>query len=190
MKIILLFIILFISSCSSIKDSAGVNRKSIDEFTVLENPPLVIPPDFNLLPPDQLKARKIDDLETGLAQEILFGLDENKIEVKISIDTMNQILLKANALNISSSVREQIDEDFMKEINTTGIFQNTFRDEIEILDAVKESKRIRDKTFKGDLISEGDVPIKTKIIDKEFIIKNSNPNNEICIFRCSRNIFY
>ena len=29
-------------------------RKNIDEFKVIENPPLVIPPDYNLLPPEQL----------------------------------------------------------------------------------------------------------------------------------------
>ena len=41
---------IFLSSCNTIRSSAGVERKVIDEYNVVENPPLVIPPNFNLLP--------------------------------------------------------------------------------------------------------------------------------------------
>ena len=54
-----LFSSIFLVSCSEIRDSAGVNRKKLDEFKVIENPPLVIPPDFNLLPPEQLSEKNI-----------------------------------------------------------------------------------------------------------------------------------
>ena len=167
MKIILILVIFFLYSCSSVKESAGVNRKSIDEFVVIENPPLVIPPDFNLLSPDQLEAKKIDDIENELAKEILFGLDENEIPLQKKINTMNQILLKAGALDVSDSIRDEIDEDFSRELNTGDIFQVTFENEIEILDAVKESERIRNKKFEGESISSGEVPIKTKKIKKK-----------------------
>ncbi len=70
---IVLFFSLFLVSCSKIRESAGVNRKNIDEFTVIENPPLIIPPDFNLLPPDQLEEKNLDNEESELAKEILFG---------------------------------------------------------------------------------------------------------------------
>ena len=167
MKIILILIIFFLYSCSSVKDSAGVNRKSIDEFAVIENPPLVIPPDFNLFSPDQLEAKKIDEIENELAQEILFGLDENEIPLQKKTNTMNQILLKAEALDVSDSIRDEIDEDFARELNTNGIFQVTFENEIEILDAIKESERLRNKKFEGESISNGEVPTKTKIIKKK-----------------------
>ena len=55
--IIFIILSLFLSSCSTIRKSAGVTRKSLDEFKVVENPPLVIPPDFNLLPPEQLEKK-------------------------------------------------------------------------------------------------------------------------------------
>ena len=53
MKIFLFIILTFqllLISCSKVRESAGVTRKSLDEFEVIENPPLVIPPNFNLLP--------------------------------------------------------------------------------------------------------------------------------------------
>ena len=50
--------------------------KSPDEFQVIENPPLIIPPDYNLVPPDQLQEKNIENIEKELAEEILFGLEE------------------------------------------------------------------------------------------------------------------
>ena len=40
-----------LSGCSSLRQAAGLNKKSPDEFAVTTKAPLVIPPDFNLRPP-------------------------------------------------------------------------------------------------------------------------------------------
>ena len=51
---------------------------------------------------------------------------------------------------------------------TDGIINIEWKNEKEVLDAVKESERIRDKNFQGKEISEKDVPIKTeKVKDKK-----------------------
>ena len=162
---IVLSVVLTLNACSNVRDSAGVTRKSIDEFQVVEHPPLIIPPDFNLLPPDQLEEKNIDDEEKELAQEILFGLDENEIQTVTQLSTMNQILSQADALDASSSIREEINREFAQEIKTDGIFQINWENEVEVLDAIKESERIRNKNFEGESIAEGDVPIKTKKIE-------------------------
>ena len=161
---IILSVVLTLNACSNVRDSAGVTRKSIDEFQVVENPPLIIPPDFNLLPPDQLEEKNIDDEEKELAQEILFGLDENEIQPVTQLSTMNQILSQADALDASSSIREELDREFAQEIKTDGIFQINWENEVEVLDAIKESERIRNKNFEGESIAEGDVPVKTEKI--------------------------
>ena len=159
---IVLSVFLTLNACSKVRNSAGVTRQSIDEFQVVENPPLIIPPDFNLLPPDQFEEKNIDDVEKELAQEILFGLDENEIQTVTQLSTMNQILSQAGALDISSSIREEVDREFAQEIKTDGIFQVNWENEVEVLDAIKESERIRNKNFEGESIAEGDVPIKTE----------------------------
>ena len=99
-NLLLIFSFIFlIHSCSQIRESAGVTRKSIDEFQVVEHPPLIIPPDFNLVPPDQLQQKNIENVETELAREILFGLNnENTTEDK-QISTMAQILSNVNESN-------------------------------------------------------------------------------------------
>ena len=170
----LIFIIssLFLSSCSKVRESAGVTRKSLDEFKVVENPPLVIPPDFNLLPPDQLEKKNIDNVETELAREILFGLDENleNNEYK-KISTMNQILESTGANSIDSNIRNEINEQFINEMNTDNIYQTEWESEIEVLDAIKESERIRNQLIQDKSIDEGETPIltsKTKKKKKRF----------------------
>ena len=40
-----------LSGCDSIRNAAGLTKKSPDEFAVTTKAPLVIPPDFNLRPP-------------------------------------------------------------------------------------------------------------------------------------------
>jgi hypothetical protein len=40
-----------LSGCDGIRQAAGLNKKSPDEFAVTTKAPLVIPPDFNLRPP-------------------------------------------------------------------------------------------------------------------------------------------
>ena len=161
---IILSVVLILNACSNVRDSAGVTRKSIDEFQVVENPPFVIPPDFNLLPPDQLEEKNIDDEEKELAQEILFGLDENEIQTVTQFSTMNRILSEADALDASSSIREELDREFAQEIKTDGIFQINWENEVEVLDAIKESERIRKKNFEGETLTGGELPIKTEKI--------------------------
>ena len=135
---------IFLSSCSQIRESAGVNRKNIDEFQVIENPPLVIPPDFNLLPPDQLSDKKIDDLESDFAKEILFGLDQENLDKNITVSTMENILNQTNANEIDNSIRQEINEQFASEKTTKS--QN-WDNETEILDSIAESERLRNESL-------------------------------------------
>jgi len=168
MKFFLIFflaIFMFLSSCSSVRKSAGVTRKNLDEFKVVENPPLVIPPDFNLLPPEQLEKKNIENLENNLAGEILFGLDEDLFDNNQGqISTMNKILQKTNADEIDNSIREEIDKDFANELDSDSVYQIEWENEVEILDAIKESERIRNQQFEGEPITEGETPTTTQTI--------------------------
>lgn len=137
---------IFLVSCSQIRSSAGVDRKSIDEFQVIENPPLVIPPDFNLLPPEQLEEKNIADAESDLAKEILFGLSKESDVNDLNTSTMDNIFKQTNANQSNNNIRQEIDEQFAFEKN---IESNIWDNEIEILDSVAESKRLRNK-FLGD----------------------------------------
>ena len=168
MKKILILLLLssvLVVSCSKVRESAGVNRKNIDEFTVIENPPLVIPPDFNLLPPDQLEEKNLDKAESDLAKEILFGLESETNNDNSELSTMENILSESNADETDDSIRNEIDEQFASE---KGSISKSWDDEMEILDSISESERIRKKLLNNDTESNEEAPkIKVKKTKKK-----------------------
>ena len=160
--IIVLLSSLFIVSCSKVRESAGVNRKNIDEFAVIENPPLIIPPDFNLLPPDQLEEKNLENEESELAKEILFGLEDDTETNNLELSTMENILSQTKAEGIDNSIREEIDEQFASEKKSTS---RSWDNEIEILDSKAESERLRNKLLNDELKSNEEIPT-VKVKDK------------------------
>jgi len=96
-KIILFvtFAINFVYSCSTIKDGFKSQRKnSTDEFLVEKKQPLVIPPDFNLLPvPNQ---KKINSDENQIENLIIEDNDntQNQETNKVSNQNTENFILK------------------------------------------------------------------------------------------------
>ena len=160
--IIVLLSSLFIVSCSKVRESAGVNRKSMDEFAVIENPPLIIPPDFNLLPPDQLEEKNLENEESELAKEILFGLEDDTETNNLELSTMENILNQSMAEGIDNSIREEIDEQFASEKKSTS---KSWDNEKEILDSIAESERLRNELLNDELKSNEEIPT-VKVKDK------------------------
>lgn len=160
--IIVLLSSLFIVSCSKVRESAGVNRKSMDEFAVIENPPLIIPPDFNLLPPDQLEEKNLENEESELAKEILFGLEDDTETNNLELSTMENILNQSMAEGIDNSIREEIDEQFASEKKSTS---KSWDNEMEILDSIAESERLRNELLNNELKSNEEIPT-VKVKDK------------------------
>ena len=137
-KVIFVIIIssIFLSSCNTIRSSAGVERKVIDEYNVVENPPLVIPPNFNLLPPDQIESKDIDDTDSELAKEILFGLDEESDETSSENSVIENILKETEADQVDNSIREDLDGNSEDEIS-----QDNTDVESENIEEPKKKKR-------------------------------------------------
>ena len=130
---------IFLSSCNAVRDSAGVNRKQIDEYSVIENPPLVIPPNFNLLPPDQMNSKDIIDADSDLAKEILFGLEDVETKTNNNQSLINQILVETEANEVNDNIRNSINEEFANEKSTIND-ETTFNNEEEIDNAIQETE--------------------------------------------------
>ena len=137
-KVIFITVIssIILSSCNTIRSSAGVERKVIDEYNVVENPPLVIPPNFNLLPPDQIESKDIDDTDSELAKEILFGLDEESDETVSENSVIDNILKETEADQLDNSIREDLDGNSEDEV-----IEDTTDVENEKIEDTKKKKR-------------------------------------------------
>ena len=142
-KIISIIIVsnLILISCNSVRESAGVNRKNIDEYAVIENPPLVIPPDFNLMPPDQIEAKNIDDTEKELAKEILFGLEDEVIQSTENTSLITEIIKETEANSVSNDIRSTIDQNFAG-IKSSIDDESNFKNEEELNAAIEETKQL------------------------------------------------
>ena len=150
-KIIFLIIILnlFLLSCNSIRESAGVNRKVIDEYAVIENPPLVIPPNFDLLPPEQMESKDIRDTDSELAKEILFGLEDNNNKTNSDNSLISEIIQETEANDVDSDIRETINQDFAGEKSTIND-ETQFKSKDEINEAINNTeKKDKSKTTKS-----------------------------------------
>ena len=145
----------FLSSCNTIRSSAGVERKVIDEYNVVENPPLVIPPNFNLLPPDQIESKDIDDTDSELAKEILFGLDEESDETPSENSVIDNILKETEADQVDNSIREDLDGNSGDEVTEDNTDVNN-----EKIEKTKKKKRFF--FFNSKEKNENDEPKKKK----------------------------
>ena len=140
---------LLISSCSSVRESAGVNRKVLDEYAVIENPPLVIPPNFDLLPPEQMESKDIKDIDSELAKEILFGLEDTNNQKNSENSLISEIIRETKADEVDEDIRETINQDFAGEKSTIND-ETEFKSEDEINEAINTTeKKDKSKTKKS-----------------------------------------
>ncbi len=131
---------LFLASCNAVRQSAGVNRKVIDEYSVIENPPLVIPPDFNLIPPEQLESKNIDNVDSDLAKEILFGLENDESSIEKNQTLLNVIVNQTGASEVDINIRENINQEFAGEKSTLND-ETVFKNEDELNQAIIDSQK-------------------------------------------------
>ena len=58
--IVSLFLIFFLlNGCDRAKETLGLYKYKPDEYEVATNPPLDIPPDFDVVSPEEIKKRKL-----------------------------------------------------------------------------------------------------------------------------------
>ena len=130
---------LLLLSCNTVRDSAGVNRKVIDEYTVVENPPLVIPPNFNLLPPEQIASKSVENTDSDLAKEILFGLENDQTQINEKNILINEIIKETEAESVENDIRTSINEDFAGEKSTMND-ETKFNNVDDLNIAIKETE--------------------------------------------------
>ena len=138
-------------SCNTVRDSAGVNRKVIDEYVVIENPPLVIPPNFDLLPPEQMESKDLEDTNSELAKEILFGLEDSENQLSSDNSLMSEIIKETQADEVDNNIRDIINQEFAGQKSSKDdetIFENEDELDAAIEDTEKKDKNKKNKNEK------------------------------------------
>ena len=171
---ILLSVLVTLQGCSSFSSLMPNNRTVPNEFKVISNPPLSLPPDFNLRPPQKDAPIKRN------SPEILFGSD---ISNEAPIDSADEGFLSlTGASNKSDNIRSILDQEQAKQIEEDGkknvldkVLSYTRGDNEHkdpVVDSLAERKRIEESTKEGVHPAEGDVeestPNKSGVLNRVF----------------------
>jgi len=142
-----------LSGCDTLRTAAGMDKSAPDEFAVTTKAPLVIPPDYNLLPPRPGAVPTNQVEPTDAAENALFGNDAATIASQLPnsySESEKMLLANAKIQNTDPQIRQNLASDYKSMIATDDSFTNDLlfwkgpkKDETNAaLDADKEAKRI------------------------------------------------
>jgi hypothetical protein len=145
---------LALCGCQSIRNAANLNKESPDEFAVLTKAPLVIPPDYNLLPPKPGAAPTNQNEPTESAEEAMFGADTATIAANIQGNYSPEeryVLAKAGIANADPDIRMHLASDRKDMLAADDSFTNSVlfwkgpkKETDTPVDADAEAKRVKD----------------------------------------------
>jgi hypothetical protein len=143
---------LALCGCQTLRSAAGMDKKPPDEFSVLTKAPLVVPPDYNLMPPRPGAAPTNQIQPTENAQTALFGNDPATIASNIPGNASQGeklLLAYAGVANADPDIRQQLDSDRKAMVGSDDSFtsevlfwQGPKTDKGTPVDADSEAKRI------------------------------------------------
>ncbi|MCE9507705.1 MAG: DUF3035 domain-containing protein [Alphaproteobacteria bacterium] len=178
-------VILSLSACTSVKRELGVDRNSPDEFMVVKNTPLTLPPDYTLRPPlnpDAAAAATVDDAASA-ARAALIGEVKTTAPAAQKSASEAALLGKLGATAADPEIRQKIDADngYISLKNRSVADQIIFwSDETapipedapaSVVNPAAEAERLKKNKAAGKPLNEGDVPViekKTGTLDKIF----------------------
>jgi hypothetical protein len=115
---------MLLSGCQSVREATGAAKTPPDEFTVLTKSPLVIPPDYNLRPPQPGIASR-NDPEAGETGGNL-NLPQTTTAAGLGAaysDGEKLLLTKTNALSVDPNIRKTVTTDVGLEDQGPGFAQ-------------------------------------------------------------------
>jgi len=105
---------LALAGCQSVREATGVAKLAPDEFTVLTKAPLIIPPDYNLRPPQPGAPDLNQGIPADMARNALFP--QNPINAAAALgpdysDSERMLLGRSGGSIADPAIRQQIGID-------------------------------------------------------------------------------
>lgn len=157
-----------LAGCDTTKKVLGLEKRSPDEFAVYSRAPLSLPPDYNLRPPAPGETRPQEVNPTAQAEQALRGRTARNPQTAAppsgSTAGVQALLRQTGGLNAVPNIRMLINEEATqlalenKRITDKILFWKKPEPEGVVVDAQKESQRIRENQALGKPITEGDTP--------------------------------
>jgi hypothetical protein len=163
-----------LGGCEGTKNVLGLKKQAPDEFAVVTRAPLELPPDFGLRPPKPGAERPQETSPRERAREILLGKPGGSEAGSLEAEAVASgryskgeaaLLSRAGALDASPDIRQKVNqEDAALAAAGTGfmdkvLFWQDKEPRGQLVDAEKESRRLREASALGDAPNKTDVPV-------------------------------
>ncbi len=158
-----------LGGCESTRQAFGLAKSAPDEFAVVTNAPLSIPPDFGLRPPTPGAKRLQENSTKAEARQILLQSGANGSRANASGKDFSRgevaLLGKAGTKNADPSIRERVSRESSVLVEGDKGFLGRmmfWREEEKpgtVLDAGGESRRLKENAALGDAATKGTTPV-------------------------------
>lgn len=114
-------LVLCASSCSNdVKRSLGIGHTSPDEYSVLKNPPLSVPPTFELVPPSDEALDSVSDDTIELKKTDTIKTEKPPVRAPGSLSASDKRFMeKSNTYQKQENIREvMVEESQVSDIKT------------------------------------------------------------------------
>ena len=155
-----------LSACEGVSESLGLGKRAPDEFAVMRNAPLTLPPDFSLRPPEPGAPRPNEATPREQAENVLL----NEAGASPAGDSAaasegeTALIERAGAAEVTPDIRQIVDREF----SAYASENQSFVDELlfwrpdqplgEVVDAEAEAQRLRENAALGKPATEGETP--------------------------------
>ena len=163
--------LLILAACSGndVKTTLGLDRGTPDEFRVVSRPPLSVPPEFDLQPPSDAPAIISANQLPASAQAKKLLIDNAPVTSKASgassgSPAESAFLHDAGVSQVDPKIRQKIAEDQFAaqqqkdDSNWWSLSADTSSKKDSLVDATKESQRIKTNDDTGQPVTTGDTP--------------------------------
>jgi hypothetical protein len=162
--LVVLIAVAGLAGCGGVGKSLGFGKQSPDEFSVVRNAPLTLPPDYSLRPPRPGAARPQEEPLSAQAKSSVFG-DKSGAAARPESKGEYALLQLANALETNPDIKRLINEEFtIYAQEDDGFFESLLfwrGDEAlgETIDASGEAQRLSENAAMGLPPNAGDTPV-------------------------------
>ena len=149
-----------IGTTSGVREALGLDKNPPDEFAVVTKAPLVVPPNYELRPPQE-GAAPLNAVDPRLAaRESTFG---GSTKVRTASRGEAALLRKAGAYNADGSIRRTLNKESAaiakknRSMTSSILFWQKPDKQGEVIDAKAEAKRLRKNRRSGKRANAGTV---------------------------------
>ncbi len=101
-----------IAACSNFKSTLGLNKVSPNEYTVLRQPPLSMPPSDYMLPPAEQSQDAPRELRSETGEEILYGKTSKNVSSDSSLSQSDRkFLANTDHVKKNEDIKEILTQD-------------------------------------------------------------------------------